>query len=125
MAEERSLSERMADLENKIDYLIYAGKPTYEPELSEAQFKTFYKNFKNEIEQLGALGGRITMNTRFENILKHKVLYPDDERGYWYPIGEPVNNIPVDFMNMRNDYVIEIMDAGNFPSTDCGVRGLK
>ena len=126
MAEnEKFLSERMADLEDKIDYIIYSGKPKYEPELSEATFNNFYTRFENQVKEMGALAGRITMNTRFENILKHKVLYPDHEIGYWFPIGKASYNIPVDFMEMKNDYVVEILDAGNFPSTEKSIRGLR
>ena len=120
---EKSLAERMTDLENKIDYLIYSKKQKYEPVLSESAFNNFYNGFEKEIKELGALGGRITMNTRFENILKHKVLYPDYERGYWFPIGKTSNNVPVDFAETNHDFVIEILDAGNFPTSESGIGG--
>lgn len=115
---EKSLSERMADLEDKIDYLIYADKPKKEPSLSESEFRDFYKEVENNLEKLGVLGGRITMNSRFENILKHKVLYPDYDNYYWYPIGKTTKDIPIDFREMRYDFCIETIDAGNFPPVD-------
>lgn len=125
MAEEKTLSERMKDLENKIDYLVYQGKPQHEPPLSENQFMTFYSRVEKEIETVGASFGMITMNTRFENVLKHKVLYPDYEHGVWYPIGKGTNDIPVDFRHMGYDFTIEMLDAGNFPSTPNGVGGMR
>ena len=125
MTEEKSLSERMADLENKIDYLVYQKKPQCEPGLSENQFMAFYSRVEKEIENVGASFGIITMNSRFENILKHKVLYPDYERGVWYPIGKSSKDIPVDFRNMGYDFAVEMLDAGNFPSTPDGVGGIR
>ena len=115
---EKSLSERMADLEDKIDYLIYADKPKYEPSLSEVEFKDFYSRIEKYFSKLGVLGGRLTMNTRFENVLKHKVLYPDYEYGCWYPIGETNKAVPIEFRDMRYDFCIEMIDAGNFPPKD-------
>lgn len=115
---EKSLSERMSDVESKLDYLIYARKQQHEPELSETEFKNFYSGVEKYFKKLEALGGRITINTRFENVLKHKILYPDYESGYWYPIGKTDKDIPIDFRGMRYDFVIETLDAGNFPPAD-------
>lgn len=115
---EKSLSERMADLEDKLDYLIYAEKPKQEPPLSESEFKTFYRGVENYFQKLGVLGGRITINPRFENILKHKVLYPDYDLDCWYPIGKTTKDIPIDFREMRYDFCIETINAGNFPPVD-------
>lgn len=115
MAEnEKSFKERLADLENKIDYLIYSEKTQLEPELSESEFKSFYSMVENEIKNIGGLGGRITMNSRFADILKHKVLYPDYDTGYWYPTGRTTKDLPVDFRQIKYDYAVEMLDAGNF-----------
>lgn len=121
--QEKSLSERMADLEDKIDYIIYSGKPQYEPELSEREFTTFYSRVEKSFSDMGLLGGAITINPRFANILKHKVLYPDYESGYWYPIGKTTKDIPVDFRNMKYDFALEMFDAGNFHPVEGTARG--
>ena len=64
--QEKSLSERMANLEDKLDYLIYADKPRHEPNLSEADFKTFYSRVEREFEQIGVMGGAITYDEALE-----------------------------------------------------------
>lgn len=115
---EKSLSERMADLEDKIDYLIYSEKPQHEPALSETEFRKFYSGVERYLKRMDVLGGRITINERFENVLKHKALYPDYDSGYWFPIGKATKDIPIDFRKMRHDFCIETLDAGNFPPTD-------
>lgn len=124
MAEEKSLSERMQDLEDKIDYLVYQGRPQQEPSLSETEFKNFYSGVENYFKKLDVLGGRITVNTRFENVLKHKVLYPDYDSGYWFPIGKTTKDVPIDFRGMRYDYCIETLDVGNFPPVDSVAKGV-
>ena len=116
----RSITERLSDIENKLDFLYYNQKP--EVSLSHSDFITFYKRVQNEAKNQGWAGCIIMLNERFAESLKNKVLYPDYDSGYWYPIGME-EDMPIEFRDMQYDFLLESFIRGNFkPKTK--MRGL-
>ena len=112
----RSITERLSDIENKLDFLYYNQKP--EVSLSHSDFITFYKRVQNEAKNQDWAGCIITLNERFAKSLKNKVLYPDYDSGYWYPIGME-EDMPIEFRDMQYDFLLESFIRGNFkPKTE-------
>lgn len=108
---DRSIKERLSDIENKLDFLYYNQKP--EIHLNHSDLIALYKRVQSEAKEQGWISCIIILNERFASSLKNNVLYPDYDSGFWYPIGMS-EDIPIDFREMRYDYALDTVIAGDF-----------
>lgn len=109
---EKSIAERLDDIEFKMDFLIH--KENHQVKLSHPDFMEFYRRIKQKADEDGWIGYCIWLDETFAKVLQHKVLYPDYDTGYWYPIGKTDKDAPIAFRKMPYDYTIECYMAGDF-----------
>ena len=110
---ERSIAERLSDIESKMDFLI-KKESNFVEELSHTDFMIFYQRIKDEADKENWVGYCIWLDEKFAKSLQHKVLYPDYDTGYWYPIGKTDKDAPIAFRKISYDYAIECYMAGDF-----------
>lgn len=111
--DKKAIEERLNKLETMIEALIKQDVQKPQKSITQQDFKTFYNRVQTEFQKDDITPCCIWMNEQFANDLKHNVLYPNYETGYWYVIGEP-EIIPVGFSKMKYDFYIDCAVFGDF-----------
>ena len=112
--EDKSISERLTDLENKIDRLVNQEKPT--KYISQTDLLTFHNRIRKILPEDGIVPYRIVISEKFSDCMQHKMLYPDYNTGVWRLLGHTSeDSTPFIFEDIPKDFLVECLIGGNFP----------
>ena len=109
---DKSIADRLSDLESKMDFLIHRESPRIE--LTQPDFMSFYNRIEKMLPDDCIIPYCLWIDEKYENCLKHKVLYPDDDSGFWYPIRKTTKDLPIAFKSLPYDFLIDCYLGGDF-----------